>query len=146
VLRVRLCVYEYSNVSFMLVLTTITACACTCLRMLLRQYRAQPRVKRLTADDIASGKYTIFDVVAPVPGFGTVYPTHSCGKQLIDAMVSADGLDPAEAWSQLKHRCACAAHALACIVLFIITWALRTPRHLCPTGEWLAACLSGKWH
>ncbi len=64
----------------------------------------QPKVRHLTPEDIASGKYTIFDVVCPVPGFGTVFPTHICGKELVESMLVADGLDPCEVWSQLRHR------------------------------------------
>ncbi len=40
----------------------------------------------------------------PVPGFGTAYPSHSCGKNVVDAMLETDGLDPSKAWSQLSCR------------------------------------------
>ena len=40
----------------------------------------------------------------PVPGFGTVYPGHSCGKNVVDARLETDGLDPSKAWSQLACR------------------------------------------
>ena len=64
--------------------------------------RAQPRVKALTAEDIASGKYTIFDVVLPMPGYSVVYPEHACGKVMFDSLLARDGLSSPEVWQQRK--------------------------------------------
>jgi tRNA pseudouridine13 synthase len=64
----------------------------------------QPKVKVLTQDDVASGRYSIFDVVMPVPGFGTQFPLHSCGKQLVSRLVTEDGMDADEVWMQRRHR------------------------------------------
>jgi hypothetical protein len=58
----------------------------------------------LTPADITSGKYSIFDVVMPVPGFATEFPLHACGRAMVEEMLRADGLEPSEAWSQRKHR------------------------------------------
>ena len=33
-------------------------------------------IKQLKEEDIKSGKYTIFDVVLPIPGFSVEYPPH----------------------------------------------------------------------
>uniref|UniRef100_T1GFX9 Uncharacterized protein n=1 Tax=Megaselia scalaris TaxID=36166 RepID=T1GFX9_MEGSC len=38
------------------------------------------KVKKLTEEDISSGKYTIFDVVLPQPGFDITYPENEVGK------------------------------------------------------------------
>jgi tRNA pseudouridine13 synthase len=50
----------------------------------------------LTAADIASGKYTIFDVVLPQPGYDVVYPTNEIGQFYKTFMASEQGgkLDP----------------------------------------------------
>ena len=61
-------------------------------------------MRALTPADIASGKYSIFDVVMPVPGFATEFPLHACGRAMVEEMLRADGLEPSEAWSQRKHR------------------------------------------
>jgi tRNA pseudouridine13 synthase len=50
----------------------------------------------LTAEDVASGKYTIFDVVLPQPGYDVVYPTNEIGQFYKTFMASEQGgkLDP----------------------------------------------------
>ncbi len=77
-------------------------CVCVCVCVYVRVL--QPAVRTLTAADIASGKYSVFDVVYPVPGAHTQYPTHRCGRDLIDAMLAEDGLAAPDVWAQRKHR------------------------------------------
>lgn len=50
----------------------------------------------LTAEDVASGRYTIFDVVLPQPGYDVVYPTNEVGQFYKTFMASEQGgkLDP----------------------------------------------------
>ncbi|KAK3902670.1 pseudouridine synthase [Staphylotrichum tortipilum] len=44
------------------------------------------QVKALTADDVASGKYTIFDVVLPTPGYDVSYPQNDIGLYYAEFM------------------------------------------------------------
>lgn len=50
------------------------------------------KVRHLTAEDIDSGRYTIFDVVLPLPGFAVLYP-HGALGELYEKIVKEDGLD-----------------------------------------------------
>lgn len=64
----------------------------------------QPKVRALTEADIASGKYTLFDVVFPVPGYNTTFPEHACGRSLIDGLLREDGLTAPDVWLQKSYR------------------------------------------
>lgn len=54
------------------------------------------QVHTLTAEDIASGKYTIFDIVLPQPGYDVTYPENDVGAYYKTFMGSQNGggLDP----------------------------------------------------
>ncbi|KAL6252927.1 multisubstrate pseudouridine synthase 7 [Rhinocladiella similis] len=54
------------------------------------------RAKALTAEEAASGRYTIFDVVLPLPGFDVVYPANASGEWYKTFMASeaGGGIDP----------------------------------------------------
>lgn len=54
------------------------------------------RARALTADEVASGKYTIFDVVLPQPGFDILYPPNKMTDFYRNFMGSEQGggLDP----------------------------------------------------
>lgn len=51
------------------------------------------RARPITADEIASGSKTIFDVVLPTPGFDILYPANELKQVYVDVMAK-DGLDP----------------------------------------------------
>ncbi|CUM55631.1 uncharacterized protein AC631_02876 [Debaryomyces fabryi] len=52
------------------------------------------RARPLTKEDVESGKYTIYDIVLPTPGFDIIYPANKQLEQVyVDAMAK-DGLDP----------------------------------------------------
>ncbi|GKT53082.1 tRNA pseudouridine synthase D [Colletotrichum tofieldiae] len=50
----------------------------------------------LTAEEAASGKYTIHDIVLPSPGHAVVYPTNAVGEFYATFMRDNGGLDPAK--------------------------------------------------
>ncbi|KAF7513870.1 hypothetical protein GJ744_006484 [Endocarpon pusillum] len=54
------------------------------------------RARALTADEAVSGKYSIFDIVLPLPGFDVLYPANDIKKFYKDSMSSerGGGLDP----------------------------------------------------
>lgn len=49
------------------------------------------KVKSLTEEDIASGKYTMADVVMPLPGYDVSYPEHAVGKLAYKEFIEKDG-------------------------------------------------------
>lgn len=52
------------------------------------------RARALTAEDIANGTHSIYDVVLPTPGFDVVYPTNEKLMQVYVDVMAKDGLDP----------------------------------------------------
>jgi tRNA pseudouridine13 synthase len=56
------------------------------------------RARALTAEEARSGKYTIFDIVLPTPGYDMDYPLNSIGDYYKTFMASEQGggLDPAD--------------------------------------------------
>lgn len=52
------------------------------------------RARALTKDDIASGRYSIYDVVLPTPGFDIKYPANPELQQVYADVMAKDGLDP----------------------------------------------------
>lgn len=52
------------------------------------------RVKALTQEDVDSGKYTIYDVVLPSPGYDVLYPTNPQLMEVYESAMAKDGLDP----------------------------------------------------
>ncbi|KAK2628542.1 hypothetical protein QTJ16_001645 [Diplocarpon rosae] len=54
------------------------------------------RARALTAEEAASGKYTIFDIVLPLPGFDMEYPANDIGDYYKEFMGSerGGGIDP----------------------------------------------------
>ncbi len=56
------------------------------------------RARHLTPEDVASGKYTIADVVLPTPGFDVIYPNNDIGEFYKEFMGRAENgsLNPFE--------------------------------------------------
>lgn len=54
------------------------------------------RARALTKEEAEGGRYSIFDVVLPLPGFDVIYPSNSIGQYYRDFMGSerGGGLDP----------------------------------------------------
>jgi tRNA pseudouridine13 synthase len=54
------------------------------------------RARALTREEADSGKFNIFDLVLPLPGWDVIYPTNSIGKYYEELMASeiGGGLDP----------------------------------------------------
>ncbi|EXJ61734.1 hypothetical protein A1O7_02163 [Cladophialophora yegresii CBS 114405] len=54
------------------------------------------RARALTAEEANNGKYSIFDIVLPLPGFDVLYPANACGEWYKTFMASeaGGGLDP----------------------------------------------------
>lgn len=52
------------------------------------------RARPLTKEDIESGKYSIYDVVLPTPGFDIIYPSNKQLDQVYVDTMAKDGLDP----------------------------------------------------
>lgn len=49
-------------------------------------------VRVVTQADLDARKYSVTDVVLPVPGSGTQYPTHEAGQQVYEDLAKADGV------------------------------------------------------
>ncbi|GAA5958197.1 hypothetical protein JCM8115_004015 [Rhodotorula mucilaginosa] len=61
-----------------------------------------PKVHALTAQDIESGKYTIQDVVLPMPGFAVQYPAGQLGE-VYRRVIREDGINPDDMWRKQKE-------------------------------------------
>ncbi|KAH8433516.1 pseudouridine synthase PUS7 [Aspergillus melleus] len=62
------------------------------------------RARALTADEAASGKYSVFDIVLPLPGFDVLYPANAMTDFYKQFMASEQGggLDPFDMRRQWK--------------------------------------------
>lgn len=62
------------------------------------------QARALTAEDVASGQYTIFDIVLPTPGYDVMYPRNDIGDYYVEFMGKEEngGLDPYQ--MRRKHR------------------------------------------
>ncbi|ODV82438.1 tRNA pseudouridine synthase D [Suhomyces tanzawaensis NRRL Y-17324] len=61
------------------------------------------KVKPLTQEDIDSGKYSIYDVVLPGPGYKIQYPTNETLRQVYVDTMAKDGLDPFKMSRRVKE-------------------------------------------
>lgn len=52
------------------------------------------KVRPLKKEDLELGKYTIYDVVLPSPGYDVVYPTNADLMKVYETAMAKDGLDP----------------------------------------------------
>lgn len=60
------------------------------------------QARPLTASDLASGRYTIRDVVLPLPGFSIVYPAGPLGDLYRD-IIRSDKIDPDDMFRKQKE-------------------------------------------
>ncbi|SMQ47835.1 unnamed protein product [Zymoseptoria tritici ST99CH_3D7] len=49
------------------------------------------RARPLSRDEVKSGRFTIFDLVLPLPGFDVIYPKNEIGQFYVDFMASEQG-------------------------------------------------------
>lgn len=61
------------------------------------------KVRPLSKEDISSGKYTIYDVVLPSPGYDVVYPTNPQLMEVYESSMAKDGLDPHKMTRKVKE-------------------------------------------
>lgn len=61
------------------------------------------KVKSITKEDVESGKYSIYDVVLPTPGFKVQYPTNEKLAQVYVQTMAQDGLDPYKMGRRIKE-------------------------------------------
>ena len=61
-------------------------------------------VKRLTASDIDSGKFSMYDVVMPLPGATCEYPSHTVGRETYERKMGSDGIMPEALQSRLSDK------------------------------------------
>ncbi|CDK25679.1 unnamed protein product [Kuraishia capsulata CBS 1993] len=61
------------------------------------------RARYLSQADVDSGKYTIYDVVLPTPGFDIKYPETPEMMQVYKDVMAADGLDPENMTSRIRE-------------------------------------------
>ncbi|KAL6449863.1 PUS7 Multisubstrate pseudouridine synthase 7 [Candida maltosa Xu316] len=66
-------------------------------------YVNDAKVKSLTKEDIDSGKYSIFDVILPSPGFKITYPTNETLRQVYIDTMAKDDLDPFKMARNIKE-------------------------------------------
>ncbi|KAF8000277.1 hypothetical protein HF325_005206 [Metschnikowia pulcherrima] len=62
-----------------------------------------PKVRALTQQEVDSGKYTIYDVVLPSPGFDVQYPTNPQLMEVYEKAMAKDGLDPHKMARRVKE-------------------------------------------
>ncbi len=55
--------------------------------------RPWPPVRHVTAAEAAAGTFSLKDVVLPIPGAETAFPTHAAGAELYASLLAADGFD-----------------------------------------------------
>ncbi|OBA20761.1 tRNA pseudouridine synthase D [Metschnikowia bicuspidata var. bicuspidata NRRL YB-4993] len=62
-----------------------------------------PKARALTPEDVASGRYSIYDVVLPSPGYDVVYPANPQLMAVYEAAMAKDGLDPHKMARRVKE-------------------------------------------
>lgn len=76
------------------------------------------KVRALTKSDLESKKYTIYDVVLPMPGFAVTYPGGELGE-VYKRVIKEDGIDPEKMWRKQKEYSLVSALSLPRLFCFV---------------------------
>jgi tRNA pseudouridine13 synthase len=94
-------------------------------------------VRALTADDIASGAYSIADVLLPIPGYATRFPSHAAGcAAAVAELMAGDGVIARADTAKLRAIADPAARDAVAVELMQPVWKPRARRDFQLAGSY----------